>query len=347
METGNGRGDAAGRAAQVHASRRRAGNLTVTRTRRLRVPAGTLRDPVPPPTPPAMPRAVRPRRRPAATALACTLAALAAAPPAPAQPAAPSAPLVERPAWRAAFDSAGQRGVFVVRRLDSAGAPVVTSEAARARRGYLPASTFKIPNSLLALELGVVPDERHPFPMTWPRQEIAAWNRDHTFATALKYSVVPAYQIVARTIGEARYRDWLPRLAYGNADPSGDVATFWLDGALRTSAAEQVDFVARLAELRLPLSERSQRVVHDMLVVGADACHVLRAKTGLVGVSATRALAADERVGWYVGWVTTDAGRWAFALNVDADRPGASAARAGLARALLVRAGALPPRCGG
>src|SRR5690606_34601612 len=115
----------------------------------------------------------------------------------------------------------------------------------------------------------------------------------------------------------------------------------------RISAVEQAGFLGRLAELRLPLAERSQRVVHDMLVVGADACHVLRAKTGLVGVSATRELAADERVGWYVGWVATDAGRWAFALNLDADRPGASAARAGLARALLVRAGALPARCGG
>lgn len=285
-----------------------------------------------------------------AVAAGTAVAVLALVPPAPvaAQPsAAPAIPLAERPAWRAAFDSAGQRGVFVVRRLDSAAAAALTSDAARARRAYLPASTFKIPNSLLALELGVVRDERHPFPMTWPRQEIAAWNRDHTLATALKHSVVPAYQIIAREVGERRYREWLPRLGYGNGDPSGDVATFWLDGALRISAVEQVDFLGRLAELRLPLVERSQRVVHDMLVVGADACHVLRAKTGLVGVSATRAIEPDDRVGWYVGWVTTDAGRWAFALNLDADRPGASAARAGLARALLVRAGVLPARCGG
>jgi beta-lactamase class D len=247
----------------------------------------------------------------------------------------------EQTSWRSTFDSADATGVFALRRIGSD--TVHTSDAARAERRFLPASTFKIPNSLLALELGIVRDEYHPFPFTWPRAEIASWNRDHTFRTALKYSVVPAYQQIARQVGAERYRDWLARLDYGNADPSGGLETFWLDGNLRISALEQIAFLDRFAQLQLPLSERSQRIVHAMLVVEANACFVTRAKTGLIGVSATREV---EPVGWYVGWIETDAARWLFALNLDVRKPGDPALRQRITRELLVRAGIIPERCG-
>jgi len=153
------------------------------------------------------------------------------------------------------------------------------------------------------------------------------------------------FQIVARSVGEERYRLWLPRLGYGNADASGGVDHFWLDGALRISAVEQLHFLGRLVARKLPISERSQRIVQAMLVREANECWTLHAKTGLVGVSAGRTLGDDERVGWYVGWVETDSTVHAFALNVDAT-PGAAAKRVGLAKALLVRAGVIPARCG-
>jgi beta-lactamase class D len=251
-----------------------------------------------------------------------------------------SQPVRERPDWRAAFDSAGVEGTFVLRRLDGDRDTVVdVHDAERARRPYLPASTFKIPNSLIALELGVVRDERQRFPYTWPKTDMALWNRDHTFATALKYSVVPVYQQIARQVGEARYREWLARLDYGNRDPGGGVDHFWLDGDLRISAVEQVAFLSRLAELRLPISELSQRIVHAMLVVEANSCYVLRAKTGRLGVSATRRV---EPVGWYVGWVDTDTSTHVFAVNIDVKRPGDAAARQRVAKAVLARAGVIP-----
>ena len=234
----------------------------------------------------------------------------------------------------------------MLRRLDPDGsAPLDVYDAERAHRRYLPASTFKIPNSLVALELGVVRDERQRFPYSWPKTEITTWNRDHTFATALKYSVVPVYQQIARQVGEARYRDWLTRLDYGNGDPGGGIDHFWLDGDLRISAVEQIAFLSRLATLRLPLSERSQRIVHAMLVIEANPCYVLRAKTGLLGVSATRRV---EPVGWYVGWVETDTATHVFAMNIDIKRPAEAAARQRVAKAVLVRAGVIPAKgCAG
>ncbi|HEX5580227.1 MAG TPA: penicillin-binding transpeptidase domain-containing protein [Gemmatimonadaceae bacterium] len=244
--------------------------------------------------------------------------------------------IVERPDWRAPFDSAGVTGTFAIRRVGSDTTTV--HDVARARTPFIPASTFKIPNSIIALELGIVRDETQRFPFTWPRQEIEAWNRDHTFASALAASVVPIYQQVAREVGTERYREWLARLDYGNRDPGGLVDYFWLDGDLRISVLEQLDFLERLATMRLPVSERSQRIVHGMMVQEwSDDCVVARAKTGLSGVAAR---ADVSNVGWYVGWVETGGERWVFALNLDSSKPGASAKRVPLARAMLERAGA-------
>jgi beta-lactamase class D len=112
----------------------------------------------------------------------------------------------------------------------------------------------------------------------------------------------------------------------------------------RGRAVEQVAFLSWLARLHLSLSERSQRIVHAMLVVEANHCYVLRAKTGLLGVSATRRV---EPVGWYVGWVETDSSTHVFAMRIDIKRPADAMARQRVAKAVLARAGVIPARgCG-
>ena len=115
--------------------------------------------------------------------------------------------VAERISFRDAFADVGTDGVFVLHRVGSS--VVLVSDSSRANRPYLPASTFKIPNSVIALELGIVEDERTRFPMTWQATDIEAWNQEHTFASALQLSVVPVYQMIARQVGEARYKEWL------------------------------------------------------------------------------------------------------------------------------------------
>ena len=65
---------------------------------------------------------------------------------------------------------------------------------------------------------------------------------------------------VCREIGEVREK-YLTRIQYGNADPSGGVDRFWLDGALRISAMEQVDFLRKLYRNELPFKVEHQRLV--------------------------------------------------------------------------------------
>ena len=61
----------------------------------------------------------------------------------------------------------------------------------------------------------------------------------------MRHSTVWVYQQFAREIGEVREKEHLTRIQYGNADLSGGVDRFWLDGALRISAMEMGGFPAK------------------------------------------------------------------------------------------------------
>lgn len=241
---------------------------------------------------------------------------------------------LERPEWAQHFAEAGTQGVFVLYDLQNDRTQV--SDRRRAETRFIPASTFKIPNSLIALETGVVADERQVFPWDQVEREIAAWNRDHTLRTAITYSAVPVYQEIARRIGAERMQEHLMRLGYGNADIGGGIDRFWLDGDLRISAMEQVAFLVRLYHNTLPVAERSQRIVKEILINEATTAYILRAKTGY-------ATPPSGRIGWWVGWVEREDNTHFFALNLDVTADEHLAARIGIARAILQAEGVLPP----
>jgi len=70
-----------------------------------------------------------------------------------------------------------------------------------AEKGNLPASTFKIPNSIIALETGIVEDDSTLFKWDGEKRYLKNWEQDLTFKQAFHYSCVPCYQEVARKIG--------------------------------------------------------------------------------------------------------------------------------------------------
>jgi beta-lactamase class D len=209
--------------------------------------------------------------------------------------AAPRAPRVApAPELEPCFRAAGVDGAMVVR--DSAREEIQCYGGALCQTRFLPASTFKIPNSIIGLETGVVSGPE--FGLRWDGTErrIAAWNRDHTLATAIASSVVWYYQEVARRIGEARMRAWVDRLGYGNRDMGGGIDRFWLDGALRISPSEQVEFLRRFERGELPISARTAGVVRHIIELERGDDWVLRGKTGWI-------IRTEEEVLWLVGWV--------------------------------------------
>ena len=86
----------------------------------------------------------------------------------------------------------------------------------RANEGFLPASTFKIPNSLIALETGAVKDENEVIKWDGIDKGLEAWNHDHDMKSAIKVSCVWFYQEIARRIGEKRMQHYIDSIGYGN-----------------------------------------------------------------------------------------------------------------------------------
>jgi beta-lactamase class D len=151
----------------------------------------------------------------------------------------------------------------------------------------------------------------------------------------MRNSTVWVYQGFARAIGLDRELDYLRKIGYGNADPSGGEEAFWIDGALRISAREQVEFLRRLYRNELPFDVGHQRLVKDVMIVEAGRDWLLRAKSGWQG-------RAEPQVGWWVGWVERPEGAVFFALNIRMPGVADAPKREGIARAVLQSIGALP-----
>ena len=137
------------------------------------------------------------------------------------------------------------------------------SEVCRTR--VTPASTFKIPHALAALDSGVVSGPDETFKYDGSPMPIESWKRDHTLASAIRHSVVWYFQRVATKLGLAREREYLHKFEYGNEDPDDSLTSFWLGGSLVISPEEQERFLLRLYQDALPVSRKAVREVREML----------------------------------------------------------------------------------
>ena len=148
----------------------------------------------------------------------------------------------------------------------------------RCSERLLPASTFKIMNALVGLETGVVPDQDFVLPWDGTEYEIPEWNQDHSLKTAFQNSVVWYYQEVARRVGPEEMQHYLDAAGYGNRKVGSQVDLFWLDGTLRISADEQVEFLKQLYRDDLPFSKRSLETVRQIMLIEEDELHRLRVR---------------------------------------------------------------------
>jgi beta-lactamase class D len=240
----------------------------------------------------------------------------------------------EQPDIAAIFRKADVQGTFVL--LDAQTGHALRYSPERASTRFLPASTYKIANSLIALETGVAtgPD----FGLAWdsavaPRQPWwpAVWAQNHTLSTALPNSVVWYYKELARRIGAERMQSYVDRFRYGNRDISGGIDQFWLTGGLRISADEQVNFLRSFYSGKLGVSERSTRIVKDLLVLEQTPRYRLSGKTGWAALGDRSA----PQIGWLVGYVEREGQVHFFATNIDIKKNEDAAARLSITKAIL------------
>ena len=178
----------------------------------------------------------------------------------------------------------------------------------RCQTQFIPASTFKLLNAQIALETGVVTDEHEIIPWDGVDKGYAAWNQDHNLETAMQNSVVWVFQELAQRIGNERMQQYIDLVGYGNQDISGS-DTFWLEGNLRISQEEQIDFLRRLYKDELPFSESSMSTVKEIMVLEATPAYRLSGKTGWAN-------SVNPDVGWFVGFLEKNDNVYFFATNV-------------------------------
>lgn len=183
---------------------------------------------------------------------------------------------------------------------------------------FTPASTFKIFNSLVALETGVALDEQMVIKFDGHKKmykkgilvkegedttgafNLEEWNKDLTMAEAFKVSAIPYFQELARRITLPEMQKYLDSVKYGNMKMGGVVDNFWLNDTLKISPDEQVGFLKKLYHDELPFSARTQRIVKGMMLQESDTDYKLYYKTGWGNDTKS-----GEDIIWIVGWAET------------------------------------------
>lgn len=218
---------------------------------------------------------------------------------------------------RSRFAQHGVTGAFVLLTPGVASDPgsatqaVVVASGDDAGRRTIPASTFKIPNTLIGLETGAVkPDE--VFRWDGKPREFEAWERDLTFIEAFRVSCLPCYQELARRVGIEPMRRLVRELGYGNGEVGDTVDVFWIDGPLKISVREEAEFVRRVYLGELPFGRAHLETLKAAMKLEDTPAYRLFAKTGWAGMTNR----VDPGVGWFVGWVETPEGPRFFATRV-------------------------------
>jgi beta-lactamase class D len=263
----------------------------------------------------ALPRTMRyrlPLLTIASVSLACGSAPSASGPVAP--HAAPVQESQDPPPFDVLSYTRGQPACFHVAR--ASGDALLRTGGERCAQRFSPCSTFKIPNSIIGLETGVLQDarsvipwdrERYPQEPWWP----ASWtDREHDLSSAFSHSFVPFYRSLATRVGADAMGRYVRQFRYGNEQTGPSLDSFWLDGAITISADEQVRFLRDFYFEKLGVSSRSTRIVKEILVHERSGDHVLSAKTGTCDGP------GQDTMGWVVGYVERGEDTHFYALNV-------------------------------
>ena len=184
---------------------------------------------------------------------------------------------------------------------------------------YTPASTFKIVNSLIGVETGIVTDSSTVFKWDSVQRRFPDWNQDLSMQKAFEYSAVWWYRELARRIGKSTMQHWLDTLGYASLVQkpviTNNLDTFWLDNSVKITADEQLGLVKRLYFGQLPFQPRSQRMVKNMMLREQQPAYTLSYKTGWGTTDKNHAL------GWVIGWIEEERHPYFFVLQVESENP--------------------------
>lgn len=250
------------------------------------------------------------------------------------------------PEWKKHFDDNRVTGCIEI--FDIKNSRFIDYNPDRCAQRFIPASTFKICNSLIALQTKTIADTGTVLRWDSVVRSNPAWNRDQSMTEAFRHSTVWYYQQIARKIGQDKYAQYFNLLHYGNRNAGGAVDSFWLNGDLRISTDEQIEFLKNLYMEQLPVSKPSQQLVKGMMLLETDSSYSLYGKTGWAFINdedVSGKVVGMKHIGWFVGWVKKKDNVYVFALNMESPDPAPenfSEARKEITMQCLSAAGIIP-----
>lgn len=178
-------------------------------------------------------------------------------------------------------------------------------------KGRLPASTFKITNSIIGLETRVIKNDSMLFKWNGEKRRLKVWEQDLTFNKAFHYSCVPCYQEVARKIGVKRMKEYLKKLNYHSMEMDAtSIDDFWLQGDSEINQQQQIDFLKRFYTSELPITKRTEKIMKELMVIKENDDYKISGKTGW-------SIRNGNNNGWFVGYIETKKGVHFFATNIE------------------------------
>lgn len=194
----------------------------------------------------------------------------------------------------------------------------VYTDSLDAQKGTLPASTFKIINSLIAIEYGAISNENEVLKwdgkiQRFKGQPINAWNRDTNLKDAYKNSTVWFYVEIANRIGRQKYKSILKSCDYGNKKFSEKGADFWNYGDFAISPENQIDFLIRLYEENLPFTDKTIKTVEEIMISESTPNYTIRSKSGW-------AQKEGKNIGWWIGYIEKEENIYFFATRLIKDK---------------------------
>ncbi|MCJ8288851.1 MAG: class D beta-lactamase [Crocinitomicaceae bacterium] len=209
--------------------------------------------------------------------------------------------------FQALLDSAGVKGSILIFSENN----FYSNDFEWAKTGHLPASTFKIPNSIIALELGVMEDDSTLIPWDGEAKRLKRWEQDLFFRDAFHASCVPCYQEIARKVGVKRMKKFTSEFKFGEMIfDSTNLDMFWLEGASLINQFQQISFLKAFNEERLSISKRTHRLMSRLMIIEENEDYTLRGKTGW-------SVQNDQDNCWFVGYVETKNESYYFATNIE------------------------------
>ncbi|MCG1036401.1 penicillin-binding transpeptidase domain-containing protein [Polaribacter sargassicola] len=221
----------------------------------------------------------------------------------------PSENKIIKPQFQSIIDSSNVNGSILI--YDLKNDLFYSNNFDWAKTGRLPASTFKIVNSIIALETKVVKNDSTLFRWNGEKRDFKVWEQDLILKDAFKYSCVPCYQEIAREIGVKRMNEYLKKLEYKDMKVnSKNIDKFWLEGDSKINQFQQIEFIKHFSKSELGISKRTEDIMKKIFFIEKYGKYNLNGKTGL-------SVRNGNYNGWFVGYIESKENNYFFATNIE------------------------------